>query len=619
MEKYNIHTALYFKCFAIAFLSCLAFGGLAQEVTFTAEAPRVVSLGERFRLNYKSNAAGTTLRPGNLEGFSVLSGPNTSRSSSVEIVGNKMEQTIEISYSYILQAKQEGKFTITSGTLTVEGKKYDSNPVTIEVVKAQNPNQGRRNPNTGSRSNPSQSNPSSSTISNDDIFLRMLVSKKNVLKGEPVVATLKLYSRVNLSNLGGFKAPTFNGFWSETLREANNLNFQRENVNGQIYSTAVVQQHVLIPERTGELTIDPAELTTIVQVRVQGRRSRSLFDNFFGNHQNVEKLIKSPKLTLNVKGLPGRAPAGYADAVGKLSLSASLEPSETKTNEPVTLKVSYSGTGNLKLLSEPDIKFPTDFEVYDPKISNNFSASANGYSGNKTFEYLLIPRHEGDFEIPEIRFSVFDLDTKTYSSQTAGPFPIHVEKGAGGEMTAIDLGTIKEDVQMLGTDIRFIKTSEFELRQKDRPFFGSATFYLAYGLAIGLFFLLFLWLQKQRKRSEDVVFMKNRKAGRVAQSRLKIAKTFVDNGDRAAFYKEVITALWGYLSDKLNISQGKLDRLKAKEGLAAKNVEEDLVSKWLDLMDRCEYAQFAPGSGDEELSNVYDETAQLIGEFEKAL
>ncbi len=608
-------------------LKWLAFLGLilgslnasAQKVSFSATAPKVVSVGERFRLVFKANAQGTTLSPGKMDGFSVLSGPSTSQSMSTQIVNGQMQQTFEVSYTYILQAQKEGKFTLGPGRLAVEGKNYTSNRVTIEVVASQNPNQGGNNPNSGGRANPAPgNNPSNASINNSDLFLRTVVSKREVLKGEPIVATFKIYSRVNLRQAGGLKTPSFNGFWSERLFEASNFDFQRENVNGQPYNVAVLSRYVLIPERTGELTIGSGELTGYVQVRVQGR-SRSVFDQVFGSYKNVEKQLISPEIKIKVNPLPGKAPVGFSDAVGNINLSATLEPAETKTNEPISLKVSYSGSGNLKLLAEPNIKFPSDFEVYDPKISNNFRAGASGFTGKKTFEYLIIPRHEGEYEIPQIQFSAFDLNSNSYKSQSAGPFTVKVAKGEGGTMTAIDLGNLKEDVQVLGSDIHYIRTTDFELREKARPFFGSASFYLSYLLALGAFSLIFLFLQRKRRQSEDLVFMKNKKAGKVAQSRLKQAKQFLDQGERSGFYKEVLNALWGYLSDKLNISQGKLDKQKAKEGLASRNVEASVVEHWMDLMNRCEYAQFAPGEGEDELTKVYDETAQLIGDLEKAM
>ncbi len=592
----------------IGVLFCAYHTG-AQNVTFTAQAPRVVSVGEQFRFVYKVNAQGTNLNSGSFEGFTVMSGPNTSQSTSMQIVNGKMSQSFEVSYTFILRAQKEGRYTITPGSITVDGKEYNSNQVAIEVVKGQ--------ASTGANGSSGTSSPSGS-VSSDDLFLRMVVSKREVRRGEPIIATLKLYTKVNLSDLGGFKTPSFNGFWSESLQQASNLNFQRENVNGEIYNAAVIQQHVLIPERTGTLTIEPAELTAVAQIAVQRQRSRSIFDQMFGSYQNVQKVLASSTLNITVKDLPAGAPAGYNGAVGNIQFNATLDPSTTKTNEPVSLKVTYSGTGNLKLIPDPSLKFPSDFEVYDPKVSNNYKASASGFSGNKTYEYLLIPRHEGDYEIPAINFSVFDLETGKYKTMTAGPFPIHVDKGAGGEITAIDPGMYKEDVKMLGSDIHYIKTNEVKLREKNRPFFGSASFYLSYAASLGLFFVGLLWMRRQRQRNEDEVFMKNKKAGRVAQSRLKQAKSFLDQGDRNGFYKALLDAQWGYISDKLNISRGKLNKDNIRQELSAKGVAETLTNQYLDLMNRCEFAQFAPGGGEGELSGVYQEAADLIGKMEGA-
>ncbi len=608
------------KIYLILLFTFLSTLVVAQDVTFQAKAPSVVSAGERFRLTYSVNAQGSGFQAGDLSGFTVLSGPSSSTQSSVQIINGKMEQSMKVSYSYILEASKEGTFTISPGKVTVDGKEYMSNALRIEVVKSQNTAKSNTNSRNRGNNTPPASSGNDAVVGNEDLYMRMLISKREVIQGEPIVATLKLYTRVNLADLGGFKTPEFNGFWSEVLRQAQNLDFQRENINGTIYNTAVLQQNVLIPERSGQLTIEQAELTAVAQVQVSGGRSRSLFDQYFGRRKNVKKVLTSPPININVKPLPPGAPGTFTGAVGDIKLNATLDPLSTKTNEPISLKLTFSGSGNLKLLPEPQINFPTDFEVYDPKVSNNYNASAKGFSGRKTFEYLLIPRHEGTYEIPKMEFAVFDLQTKKYKTLSAGPFTVEVAKGEGGtDVIAIDPGMIKEDVEQLGSDIRYIKTNEIELRSKDRPFFGSASFYLSYAASLGAFFLVFFLLKRQQKQREDVVFMKTKKAGRVAQKRLKAAKEHMDKGEREPFYKEVLNAQWGYLSDKLNIPRGQLNKERVSAYLAEKGVEQSLIEDFLGLMDRCEFAQFAPGVGEGELSDVYNEAAGLIGKMEGQL
>ncbi len=605
----------------LAALLAVLLSGLAleaQEVSFTARAPKVVSTGERFRLVYSVNAQGTDLEAGPFEGFGVLSGPSQSTSTSVQIFNGQMQQKVELSYTYILEASKEGKFTIPPARITVADQEYTSKAVTIEVVKGQRAgpaNSGSAAP--GGKPTPGNSD-AAGAVGPDDLFLRMVVSQREALRGEPVVATLKLYTRVQLADLGGFKTPAFNGFWSETLRQAQQLNFQREQVNGQVYNAAVLQQHVLIPERSGTLEIEPAELTAIARIPVRSR-ARSLFDDFFGRYRSVEKTLVSAPVDIQVKPLPAGAPAAFRGAVGDIRMEASLSTAEAQTNEAISLKITYSGTGNLKLLPEPEPDFPTDFEVYDPKVSNNFSAGARGFSGSKTYEYLLIPRHAGDFEIAVPPFAVFDPDARTYKAFTAGPFPVHVEPGEGGEVvTGIDPGRMKEEVNAIGSDIRYIRTGDFPLRDKDRPFFGSPSFYLAYALAFGLFLLILFIGRQRRKRREDVTYMKNKKAGRVAQSRLKTAKKHLDQQDRGPFYQEILNALWGYLSDKLNLPQAELNKEKVGRELEARQVAAPLADAFIGLIDRCEFAQFAPGDSEERLSGVYQEAAELIGKLEKA-
>ena len=271
------------------------------------------------------------------------------------------------------------------------------------------------------------------------------------------------------------------------------------------------------------------------------------------------------------------------------------------------------------MIAEPELNIPTDFEAYDPKISNNYNANSKGFSGRKTFEYLLIPRHEGEYEIPAVDFAVFDLESQQYKPLTAGPFQIKVAKGEGGNIAVVDPGLLKEEVEELGTDIRYIRTNAIALRTKDRPFFGSFSFYSSYALSLGAFLLIFFVGRQQRRQSEDLVFMKNKKAGKVAQARLKQAKVFLDQNQREPFYKEVLNAQWGYLSDKLNIPQGELNKAKIKEALGNREVAESLISQFIALMDRCEFAQFSPAGGDDELPSVYQEAADLIGKLEGAL
>lgn len=585
----------------------------AQEVQITIKAPRKVAVGQSFRLSYMTNTQEGQFQAIKFTNFKILSGPNSSRSSRVQIINGKMEQSVEVSYNYVLQAEREGKFSIPSGTLNINGKAFSSDSGQIDVIARQ----------AGGQANSNNSNPApQATLGTEDLFLKMLISKREVIKGEPIIATLKLYTRVSLANLGSFKSPSFNGFWAEALRKEEGLQFQRETINGQMYNAAIIQQHVLIPERSGTLNIEPAELTAIAQVQVRNsrRRSRSLFDQFFGSAQNVEKILRSAALELNVKPLPPGAPPSFDGAVGTLQLTGDLEPRETKTNEAISFKLNYSGMGNLKLIGAPKLQFPPDFEVYDPKIRNNYSASTKGFSGNKSFEYLLIPRHAGIFEIPKLEFTFFDLNAKAYETLAVGPFTVNVEKGEGGATTeGIDLGMIKEDVRQLDTDIRYIRTGAIPLRQKDRPFFGSLSFYLAYLIALGLFAVALAFLRRQRKQREDVVGMKHKKAAKVAQGHLKKAKQFMDKGEQGAFYKELLDTYWGYLSDKLNVPQGGLHKEKVESLLADRGVGESLIKSTIAILNRCEFAQFAPSGARADLTSVYQESISLINDLETAL
>ena len=336
----------------------------------------------------------------------------------------------------------------------------------------------------------------------------------------------------------------------------------------------------------------------------------------FGSYQNIEKKISSPALTIDVKPLPSPKPAGFTGAVGALKYSATIDNQEVVTNDPISLKVSISGNGNLKLIDPPKVKLPPDFELYDPKVSNNVSANANGQSGSKTVEYLMIPRHAGTFEIPAIPFAYFDPKSKSYKSLSAGPFTINVAKGENDNLTLIEPGVVKEDLRVLGSDIRFIKTNDFPLKNKNKYFLGSIPFFLTYIGSLGLFFLAFFFVRKKKEEMADTVGVRNKKAAKVAQNRLKTAKSHLTSGAQTEFYKSLLQALWGYIADKLNMSTGELNKENIRSAMTAKGIGEEMAEKFIGLIDQCEFAQFAPSSGGDSLESIFTKASELITQME---
>ena len=586
----------------------LLFGGGAawgQKITFKAAAPAKVGQGQRFKLTYTLSADGSGFELSNLSGFNVLSGPSRYSSSSISIVNGRSTQSISTSWTYILQPKKMGDFTLPSASVTAsDGKKYTSNTVAIKVVKG-NPQSSSQpqNNNTGGSQKPS--------ISNNDLFVRLNVSRDNLYRGEHLVAIVKLYTRVDLSGINESKFPSYNGFWTEDYYTADRLNFKRENVGGKPYNVATIKRSVLIPQRSGKLTIDPVEMKAVHPYRVQSQRRGFFWD--FGNVKEMEKWIKSPAIEVNVKALPGGAPESFTGGVGELDFTAELDRQEVVTNEPISLKVTVSGKGNLRLIDPLEVDFPADFEVYDPQTESSVKADANGMSGSKTFEYLVIPRHAGEFDIPEIEFSYFDPSSKKYKTKKAGPFEIKVEKGEGDDATTlVDMGTGKSAIKVLGSDIRYLKTGEVEFTRKNRFFFGSGGFYSAFGIPL-LGFVAFVFLvRNRRKANADLDAVRNRQAGKLAKKHLQSAAEHLKKSDRSGFYKEVLNGIWGYLSGKLGIPLSELNKDSIREGLQKKGLDESLMKEVISFLDKCEYAQFAPGSGSENLQAVYDEAAALI-------
>ncbi|MBX2840844.1 MAG: BatD family protein [Flammeovirgaceae bacterium] len=583
---------------------------VGQDVSFTATAPTAVANGDRFRLVYEVNAEGENFKHGDLKAFSVLSGPNLSTSSSVQIINGKMTQSVSYSYVFILQATKEGKYTLPAATIEVKGKKYASNSPTIEVAKAR---QGQQNQ--------SSANSQNGQISDSDLFVRVIVSDKEVFQGEHVQATIKIYTRVNLAGFENTKFPAYNGFWSEDLDLPNQISIQREVYNGEVYNVGVLKSSILFPQRSGDLVIDPAELGCVVRVKSR-RRSNSPFDDFFGSSSvELKKTVFSPKVTIKVKPLPiNTRPSTFTGAVGGLNMTTSIDKLNATSNDPITLKVNVSGNGTLKFLEPLKIEFPADFEVYDPKVQNNLKPSSSGVSGTKTFEYLMIPRHHGDYTIPPVKFSYFNPDNQKYQTITSEEFKIHIEKGENDEVAELSIpGTTRENVKMIGSDIRYIKTNDFELEKQDTYLFGSTAFKVVYIASTSLFLLAFIFIKQKRKQESDITLVKNKKAGKMAKKRLKQAELFLKEGKKDPFYKELLNAMWGYIGDKLNMPLSELSKENVKGQLQAREVGEVLTDKFIAFMNDCEFAQFSPSGGSGAMDKDYNQAIDLISELENKI
>ena len=600
----------------LLFITGIAYG---QEVKFEASAPSVVATGEQFRLSYTLNQEGTNLKVPTLEGFELLMGPSVSQSSSFSFVNGKSTQSKSYTYTYLLEGTKEGKFQIAPASVTVDGKQYQSNALTIEVVK------GNTNSNTSSGRNSGQpiQPDATASVNEENLFVKVDVSKKSLYLGESLVATIKVYTKVDLSNFGRSKFPTFDGFLAEEIPTPQRIELVRETYNGQIYNVGVIRKVLLFPQHTGEIVIEPFELECIVRQRLAGG-GHSFFDDFFGNYRDVRAMRRSKPVTVTVKELPQNGkPAGFSGTVGNITMSTSLSADTVSANDAITYKVTFSGQGNLKLLQAPVMDFPLDFEAYDPKESRNVNTSENGMAGTVSFEYVLIPRYSGDYKIPAIRYSYYDTKSNTYKTIVGQEYAIHVRKGAEKGQAGSTSGNVvqsfkKEDIRQVGEDIRYLKTGSLNLKEAGVHFFGTLKYWLSLFIPLALFIAAFVFNRQRIKANADIARVKNRTATKMARKRLKLAATALKSHNGEQFYDEVLKALWGYMSYKLNIDKAELNRDNISEILQRKNVSEDLMRDFISLLDTCEYARYAPGSNsDNEMEKVYARSIEVITKLDK--
>ncbi len=595
----------------VVFFLIAGSGLLAQNVSITASAPNVVKVGEQFRLNYVINASPTSFSAPEISDFYVLSGPNQSTSQSIQIINGRRTSSLTITYSYYLQATGEGKFTIPAATAVVDNKNITSNTVEIEVIAGEKPT-GTSQPSTSTSPQPQDVDVS------EELFVRILTDRKNIYRGEYIIATIKLYTRLSITGFGESEMPDFQGFWTQDIESPTQLNLVRENVSGRIFNTAVIKKVILFPQKTGELTIDPFKLETYI--RQQTNQPRSPFDDFFGNsYSNVVKPLVSNPVKIKVKDLPAGAPEGYAGAVGNLDIKAEIDKQAAITNDALTYKIIFSGNGNVQLIDAPRINFPPDFETYDPKVQTSVTNGENGQSGKKTFEYLLIPRHAGNFRIPQVTLSYFEPGTGKYRTSATTEFNISISKGDEEETVSVIAGRSKEDLKILGSDILFIKDNPFKLYRIGQGFFGSSAFYLMYA-GLSLLFLGVLLIRRKRiQRQQNIELVKNQRASREARQRLKEAASHMKKDESEAFYEAVLKALTGYLVDKLNIPMAELSKDSARKGLQKYDVKPEAIDEYLKLADVCEMARYSPTATEGGMGEVYSRSIKILSQLEQNL
>ncbi len=618
--------------FFIAFFFLILGTAWAQDATFYAQGPRQVNLGQRFYLTFTVNQEGTGFISPEIQHFDVLSGPTVQTNTQYQSVNGKVSQSMSFSYTFVLMATEAGNFTIPPATITVKGKKISSNTITISVY-----NPGSSQQKSAGQSTPkgNQNSAQQDAIGND-IFLKAVSNKSNPYIGEEIIITYKLYTTTTeLSINNPEKVPSYPGFWSQNqnlLKGLDRFPQYKETVNGKTYVVAEIRKEALFPQKTGSLTIAPLEQSVVYRVKVKGRSAiaddpffndpffRNFFDdsNFGIGYQNVEKSLKSNPITVQVKPLPQQnKPVDFTGAVGQFTFKPSLDRSELKANEAMTLKLMVSGSGNLNLIDKPNITFPPDFEVYDPKIVDNIKSSISGVSGSRTFEYLIIPRTAGDFRIAPVQFAYFDLSKKDFVTLLSPEYNIKVNKGDGN--AGSDLTTIKQDVKYIGNDIHYLMDTPLMLNPVGRHFFGGNIFWMLFAFPILLFILFLVIWRNHLRLNSDSSLVRLRKATRVATQRLKKAKSLLSPSTQEAFHIEISLALWGYISDKFNIPLAELSMETASESLSRRNVDPALISRFIETLQHCEFARFAPGDKGKNMENLYKEAIEVISNTEEQL
>jgi len=589
-------------------------GAWADNITFTANAPEVVVSGDQFRLSYTINSQKVRdFRAPSIQGFEVLMGPSRSTQSSTQFINGNVTSTSTITFTYILMAGKEGTYKIPGATIVADGNNYTSNSVEIKVL----PPDDTSGAGSGNASSSSRNQANSGKISDKELFMLATVNKTNVYEQEAILLTYKVYTQVNLTGLHG-DTPDLKGFHTQEVELPQQKTFTLEHYNGRNYNTTIWQQFVLFPQQSGKLEIPSLSFEGTVSQRIA---SADPFDAFFngGNYVDIKKNLVTPKLTINVKELPAGKPTNFSGGVGEFTLSSSISTQELKTNDAVTIKLVISGTGNMKLINTPEVGFPQDFEIYDPKVDNKFNLTRNGLAGNKVIEYLAIPRHAGTYTIPPIEFSYFDLKSQSYKTLKTDAYTLNVAKGEGNSDQVVANFTSKEDLKVLGQDIRYIKTGDTRLTQKDDYLFGSTSYWLWYIIPLVLFIAFMVIYRKQAMENANVAKVRTKKANKVAAKRMKNAGKLLAEKKSEAFYDEVLKALWGYISDKLSMPVSQLSKDNIEEELQKHQVADELIKAFIDTLNDCEFARYAPGNQDEKMDKIYSSAIDVISKMENSI
>ena len=592
----------------------------AAQTKIAVEAPNIVGSDEQFNVTFiiegEDRPSNFNWNPG--DDFTLVWGPQRGESTSIRVINGKRSKSSQFTYTYILAPKKTGKFELPAATAKMKGETITSVQAAVEVLASDSSASAQ----SGASSGNTQQTKPSGTISYKDLFLKFTVSRTSAVVGQPLTAELKLYQNVDIAGFEGAKFPAFNGFWSQETAAPNNINFQREEVDGRLYNSALLRRYVLIPQQVGNLVIDPAELVCLVNVR-RPSHGNSIFDSFFDdNTMTVRKRVTTPAVHVHVNPLPSGAPATFGGGVGSFRISASLSKDQLKMHEATSLTVTVSGRGNVSLLEAPKVNFPADMDVYDTKTTENTDKTTGGTSGSKVFEYPFIPRSHGEFTIAPIEYSYYDVNAGKYETISTGPITFNVEKGDAAETQTSTSQLVMPDrksVKNLGEDIRFIRTRQPSYKFRTVFFVDSLWYWVTAALILLVAGLLWYLMKGMEARRADVVGNKNRKATKMALGRLKMAAGYLQKNLYSAFYEELHKALLGFASDKMNIGAEDLSKENIAAMLKEAGVAEDLSAQFVALLDACEFARYSPDGGNEAMNTHYNEAVKVISSIDSVM
>lgn len=605
-------------------LLCFSFLTFAQSLR--VEAPNLVATGENFNVSFviegEHKPSDFSWSQGN--DFQLVWGPQQGSSTSISIINGKRSTSVKYTYTYILSISTPGKYTLPAASATVKGNTIHSKAVEIEVVS-----NGASSSNSSSQSSGASHSSSSGSATSDpysigdsDLFMSLILSKNNVVVGEPITATIKLYQRVDIAGLEEPRFPSFNGFWNQDITPQGDIQFVRENVNDRIYNSAVIRKYTLIPQSSGKLTIEPAELLCRVYVRTKSSGT-SIFDSFFDDgYTTVRKRVSTRQQVVNVSPLPANAPADFGGGVGRFNISAKLSRDSLITHEAASLLITVSGQGNISLLEAPKVNFPPDFELYDTKIKDNIDKSTGGINGSKTYEYPFIPRSAGDFVIEPVSYSYYDINTRKYLTLKTDAISLNVK--AGKDVPASESGVAptivsRRGVKNLGEDIRYISVKKPDFTQKANFFVGSALFWFVLAAVVLLAVIMFFAMKRVAAMKADVAGARKRGATKMALRRLRNAESYLKQNIYSAFYEELHKALMGFVSDKLNIAASELSKENISQRFKDAAVPAEMVDKLIEIIDACEYARYAPSSSHDAMDAHFNDAANVISGIESTM